>query len=133
MLPTLSVCHSERSEELFVAMRLRARIAPERKPMIDLPEEYKKFLASGLREGPLTLDPGWYQLWPLAEVAQLNMDYQIERWAPGFLAFGSSGGGEILVFDASHRIFIIPAIGMSPGLARLVANSWSEFENSIEK
>jgi len=101
--------------------------------MIDLPEEYKRFLASGSREGPLTIDPGWYQLWPLAEIAELNAGYQIEQFAPGFLAFGSNGGGEILVFDARHRVFMIPAVGMSPDQARLVADSWTEFENSIEK
>ena len=100
---------------------------------IELPEEYKRFSATGPAEGELAVDPGWYQLWPLDDVAEQNKSYQIEEFAPGFLAFGSSGGGEILAFDSKHRIFMIPAVGMSPDEARLVTESWADFERAIAR
>jgi len=100
---------------------------------IEFPEEYKRFLATGPVEGGLSVQPLWYQLWPLDRVAEYNKGYKIEEFAPGFLAFGSSGGGEILAFDVKHRIFMIPAVGMSPDEARLVAETWQDFERAIER
>jgi len=32
-----------------------------------------------------------------------------------------------------HRIFMIPAVGMSPDEARLVAETWQDFERAIER
>jgi len=34
----------------------------------------------------------------LAEIEGLNADYEVARWAPGFLAFATSGGGEMYAF-----------------------------------
>ncbi len=99
---------------------------------IELPEEYKRFLATGRVEGGLSVEPLWYQLWPLDRIAEYNKGYRIEEFAPGFLAFGSSGGGDILVFDDKHRVFSIPAVGMSQQEARLVAETWQDFEQAIE-
>ena len=82
--------------------------------MFDLPEEYKKFVKAGSLEGELSIDPGWYQLWPLDQVAELNRNYEIEEFAPGFLAFGSNGGGEIFAFDHQYRIYMLPASACVP-------------------
>ena len=99
-----------------------------------LPEQYVAYLASGApREGALSIDPGWFQLWPPGEVERWNREYQVEEFAPGFLGFGSSGGGEMLAFDADGRIVMIPMVGMSPHGATPVAGSWSEFADRIER
>ena len=50
------------------------------------------------------------------------------RFAPGFLGFGSNGGGELLAFDAAGRIVMLPMVGMSAHDAKLVAGSWSELD-----
>jgi hypothetical protein len=63
----------------------------------------------------------------------LNLGYQVPEFAPGFLGFGSSGGGEMLAFDADGRVVMIPFIPMSPELALPVADSWSEFVERIER
>jgi len=98
-----------------------------------LPPEYVSYCAgTGPQEGGLTVEPGWFQLWPLDEVAQLNNDYQIPESIPGFLGFGSSGGGELLAFDAAGRIVMIPFIPISAEEARLVADSWGDFVEKIE-
>ena len=33
-------------------------------------------------------------LWPIEKLRELNDAYQVEQYAPGFLIFGSDGGGE---------------------------------------
>jgi hypothetical protein len=57
-----------------------------------LPEEYVRYFAGGgPKEGGLSVDPGWFQLWSPAEIESLNRDYQVEKFAEGFLGFGSNG------------------------------------------
>jgi hypothetical protein len=63
----------------------------------------------------------------------MNRDYHIREFAPGFLGFGSSGGGELLAFDASGRVVMIPFIALSPEHALPVAGSWSEFIERMER
>jgi hypothetical protein len=56
----------------------------------------------------------------------------VEAESPGFVAFGSNGGGEMLAFDAEGRVFMIPFVGMSVRDAKPIAASWSEFVEKIE-
>lgn len=57
----------------------------------------------------------------------MNKGYEVAEYAPGFLGFASSGGGEMLAFDKDNKIFSIPFIGMSPKEALPVAKNWEEF------
>lgn len=99
-----------------------------------LPPQYVGYFASDApKEGALAVAPGWFQLWSPTEVEQLNGDYHVSEFAPGFLGFGSSGGGELLAFDSEGRVFMLPMVGMSPDQARPVADSWSEFIARIER
>jgi hypothetical protein len=99
-----------------------------------LPNAYVRYYAgNGPKEGGLSVDPGWFQLWPPAKIKQLNRDYEVQESVPGFLGFGSSGGGELLAFDARGRVFMIPFIVMSADEAILVADSWAEFVERIEQ
>lgn len=98
-----------------------------------LPEDYIHYMSgNSLTEGGLTVEPGWFQLWPLNEVSKWNREYQVEKFAPGFLGFGSSGGGEMLAFDAEGRIVMLPFVGMCPADAKLVAESWEQFVENME-
>ena len=99
-----------------------------------LPQQYfDYFVGNGLKEGALSVEPGWFQLWPPTEVEQWNRAYRVHEFAPGFLGFGSSGGGEMLAFDVNGRVVMIPMVGMSPDEAKLVADSWIEFVEKIER
>jgi len=99
-----------------------------------LPPEYVSYFAGdGRKEGGLTVEPRWFQLWPPTEVERWNREYHVSEFAPGFLGFGSSGGGEMLAFDTEGAVVMIPFIGMSPGEAKAVADSWSEFVAKIER
>ena len=99
-----------------------------------LPPQYVTYFAGdGPKEGALSVGPGWFQLWPPDEIERWNREYQVRQFASGFLGFGSSGGGEILAFDAVGRVVMIPFVGMSADEARQVANSWSEFVARMEQ
>jgi hypothetical protein len=99
-----------------------------------VPEQYAEYFASDSpKEGALSVDPGWFQLWSPAELERMNRDYEVPTNAPGFVGFGSSGGGELLAFDADGRIVMIPFIPMSPEHALPVADSWNEFVARIER
>lgn len=66
-------------------------------------------------EGDLAVDPGWIAFWPAADVARHNAGYRVSEFLPGFLGFGSNGGGELLAFDTrAHpwRVCMIPFIPM---------------------
>ncbi len=76
--------------------------------------------------------PGWFQLWPLSQIEALNRDYQVQAYAPGFLGFGSSGGGELFAFDNQGCIVMIPFIGMSLSEAITIAESWNDFVSKID-
>lgn len=41
--------------------------------------------------------------WAVDELAPLNRDYQVQEYVPGFLVFGSSGGGEAYGFDTRRK------------------------------
>jgi len=83
-------------------------------------------------EGGLAMDPGWFQLWPEAEIQQFNVAYEVHTFAPNHYGFGSNGGGELLAFDRQGHIVMIPFIGDGEADAKLVATSWHEFEAAME-
>jgi hypothetical protein len=102
--------------------------------MITLPTEFVAYWSSDYpKEGSLALKPGRFQLWRPEQVPELNEAYDVAKCAPGFLAFGSDGGGEMLVFDTSLRVFMIPFVGMHSREAILVAESWDDFVSKIKQ
>jgi hypothetical protein len=52
-------------------------------------------------------------LWESTEVLEVNVDYQVAEYAPGFTIFGSDGGGMAYAFECtSGFIYEFPFIGM---------------------
>ncbi|MGD0950275.1 MAG: SMI1/KNR4 family protein [Candidatus Binatia bacterium] len=102
--------------------------------MITLPTEFVAYWSSDHpKEGSLGVKPGWFQLWRPDQVREFNEAYEVAKYAPGFLAFGSNGGAEMLAFDTSLRVFMVPFVGMHTGEAILVAESWDDFVSKIEQ
>jgi hypothetical protein len=98
------------------------------------PDEYVRYCTGdGPKEGGLSVEPGWFMLWPLAEIEQLNRDYHVQELLPGFLGFGSNGGGELLAFDSRGHVFMVPFLPMEASEAKPVADSWAEFAERIER
>jgi len=98
---------------------------------LDFPAEYTRFLLwSNGGEGELSVEPGWFSLWPAEEVVELNEGYEVQTRLPGFFGFGSSGGGELLAFDTRTtpwNILSIPFIPLYEEEAVLVAANLGEF------
>ena len=92
-----------------------------------LPDDYAAYIdGSGVSEGFTDGPPGYFQLWHPDEVESRNAAMQVQTLAPGFLGFGSDGGGELLAFDVAGAVFMLPMIGMEPQYAKKIADSWSE-------
>ena len=94
-----------------------------------LPAEYVEFLKT-IEGGEGFIGNSYLILWRVDEIAPLNRSYEVEKDAPGFLAFGSDGGGEAYGFDMRDeacRIVQIPFIGMSWNEAQPMGESFSAF------
>jgi len=99
-----------------------------------LPEEYIEYLQVGNPTFGFTdLElGGYFDLEPLDTLEKMNKDVEIGKYAPGFFAFASDGGGELLAFDNDGKVYSVPLIGMDSKAAVLVANSWSEYVSHIQ-
>jgi hypothetical protein len=76
--------------------------------------------------------PGWFQLWSLGEIEEMNRGYEVQQNVPGYTGFGSNGGLEMLAFSPDGKVVAIPFIGMEAEEAILVADSWDAFERRIK-
>jgi hypothetical protein len=99
---------------------------------LPLPAEYIAFLReSNGGEGNLDVEPGWCQLWPAAEVIAHNASYDVQAELPGFLAFGSSGAGQLLAFDGRGQrpfpVVAVPYVALGPEEASPVAADFTSF------
>lgn len=100
---------------------------------MEVPAAYTDYMrGGGCVESILTCEfPSYMVLWQLDKLDEFNRDYEVPQYAPGFRCFGGSGGGELLAFDEQDAVVCLPAIGMEPKHAILVAHSWNEFVRFI--
>jgi hypothetical protein len=102
----------------------------------ELPESFLSFHRQyGAIEGELRIPPYWFHLWSAEDLLKANQDYQVQELLPGWFAFGSSGGGEMLAFDArgTHpwKVYRVPFIGMDESQALFIAEDFMAFVQSI--
>ena len=100
--------------------------------MASLPQELVEYHRSSK---PLyceiSVQPWRCEFWPLDEVLKHNRDYMVPEFAPGYLGFATSGGGEMYTFSPSGRIVCLAFVGMSPKEDLPVAETWQEFEDML--
>jgi hypothetical protein len=98
-----------------------------------LPAAYLEFLRSANGgEGDLGVEPGWMQLWPAEKVAELNSQYRVPEFLPGFLGFGSNGGGELIAFNIqSGRVYMVPLVPMKEAEAVEIAPDFSSLRREF--
>ena len=100
-----------------------------------LPSDYLNFLLfSNGTDAPLPILPYGCNLFSAEEVLEANQDYELEKYLPGYFAIGTSGGGELLVFDYSAipwRVCSVPAIGLSEANVLVVAQSFLDLLHLI--
>lgn len=100
---------------------------------MDIEAEVKTLRNEGYIEGELSVDPLWYIIWEPENLAEYNKGYELEKYAPGFTAFGSNGGNELLVVDEKGAVYTIPAIGMEPQYAYKISESISELRQFMQR
>ena len=98
-----------------------------------LEAEIKALRDSGYIEGELSVHPLWYILWEPENIAAYNKEYEVAEYAPGFTAFGSSGGNELLVVNKTGEIFTIPAICMEAQYAEKVASNFEALRPLMQR
>lgn len=103
---------------------------------LDFPEEYLNLLRySNGGEGELAAQPLWFSIFPIEEVLEVNRDYEIERYLPGYFAFGSNMGGEMLLFDTREskpwKVYYAPCIGMEEDQVVECTADFNEFVRAM--
>ncbi len=95
-----------------------------------MPVQYKSFM-SLYDGGEGFIGKQYLILWRTAELIEFNRDYEVAKYAPGLVLFGSNGGGEAFAFDATEaekmKIQMLPFIGMSLQDAKLIADTFEGF------
>ena len=97
-----------------------------------IPSELREYHESGAAlNGELGIPPWHCEFWPLSQVEFHNELYQVPANAPGYLGFGTSGGGEMYAFSPRGDIVCLAFVGMSPGEELAIAPSWAVFRGML--
>ena len=109
--------------------------ATEKQLNAELPREYKGFLRSS-NGGDGFVGKKYVILWSVDELPSMNQSYEVQKYVPGLLVFGSSGGGEAYGFDTRFPdwpIVQVPFVGMEWAVAEPMGSSFSEFLEQLYK
>lgn len=99
-----------------------------------LPEDYRSFLIKR-NGGEGFIGNSYVILFRVEELAQFNREYEVDKYAPGLILFGSNGGGEGFAFDGRKSVMPIvqiPFVGMELTYADFVADGFSQFLSVIQ-
>jgi len=102
----------------------------ERQLGVRLPLEYTEFLKKTDGGEGFIGSTAYVILWPLSELGVMNQAYEIQKYVPGLLIFGSDGGGEMFGFDtrsSQWAIVRVPFVGMTWDLAQTLGTTFNEF------
>jgi cell wall assembly regulator SMI1 len=93
-----------------------------------LPDDYKSFLLEH-NGGEGFIGEHYLILWKVEVLSDFNDGYEISKYAPGFIVFGSNGGGDGFAFDtrtSPYRVMQVPFVGMSADDGFRVAENFNE-------
>jgi hypothetical protein len=99
---------------------------------LDFPEEYLGLLRySNGGEGELAVEPWWFVIDPVEDVVERNKDLEIARDLPGYFRFGSSGGGDSLLFNTREsrpwKVYCVDDVGMEEEYVKESAPNFGAF------
>jgi hypothetical protein len=95
-----------------------------------LPKEYIEFLLHANGGEGVIGDNAYLVLWRVEDLPEINAGYQVQIYAPGFVMFGSDGGGEAFAFDMRSQvkgIVMLPFVGMAVDEIQHVAHNFWHF------
>lgn len=102
---------------------------------VQLPQDYVCFLRK-MNGGEGEFGEAYFKLWSLKLIVENNKGYKVEEFWPGFLAFGSDGGGEAFGFDlrtAAKEIVAIPFVSVGWRDSIRVAPTFTTFLEAMYK
>jgi len=102
----------------------------ERQLGVKLPLEYVEFLKRSNGGEGFIGKSAYVILWAVGELASLNEAYEVQKYMPELLLFGSDGGGEAFGFDTRDPqcpIVQVPFVGMSWDVAWAMGATFNEF------
>ncbi|WP_244508374.1 SMI1/KNR4 family protein [Mesorhizobium sp. LCM 4577] len=102
---------------------------------VELPKDYTDFLREH-NGGEGFVHDNYVVFFKAEELADFNREYEVEKYAPGILLFGSNGGGEGYGFDTQDpnmSIVRVPFVGMNRKLALKTARNIADlFSRLVE-
>jgi len=93
-----------------------------------LPGDYVEFLKLGNGGEGFVGASEYLILWGAEELVSMNEAYEVQKYVPGLLLFGSNGGGEAYGFDTRSPEWLVvrvPFVGMDWNLAQFVSTSFT--------
>jgi len=100
---------------VYEAASEQALEAAERGLACRLPDDYRAFLLI-YNGGEGFVGRHYLVLWQAEQLVRFNQGYEVPEYAPGFVMFGSTGGGDGFAFDtrtSPYPVVEVPFIGMS--------------------
>lgn len=96
---------------------------------LTLPPDYKSFLSVANGGEGMVGTNAYLILWGIEELTPLNKAYQVEKYVPGLLFFGSDGGGEAYAFNTCNkmRVVRVPFVGMGVSTVQPIAENFTDF------
>jgi len=95
-----------------------------------LPSDFKELLKIS-NGGEGNIGNQYLIIWAIEELAAYNEQYEVAKYAPGLLVFGSNGGGEAYAFDyrigSCSGVVKIPFVGMTLQYAEDFAPNFIDF------
>lgn len=80
----------------------------------------------------LSVWPWNCEFWPVDQVDEYNMSYQVPERAPGYVGFAASGTGQMFAVAPQGEVVSLPFIDMTPTAATVLASNWTAFENLLQ-
>lgn len=103
-------------------------------PEYNLPQDYLAFMHQhNGGEGPVGKN-AYIQLIPLEELASFNKDYEIEKYFPNIILFGTDLGGTLFGYEHKKKMYCaIDSCSMFEEDVRYTAKSFDGFILAVDK
>lgn len=106
----------------------------ERIQGLSLPACYRDFLKKGNGgEGPVG-EFGYANFWKLEDISNLNLDYKVQEYLPGYLVIGSDGGGEAFAIKRDGAVYVqVPFVGLSEEDCQVMGNTFGALLDHLSR
>ena len=96
---------------------------------IKLPQDYIEYMKNNNGYTGMIKEE-YYDIWKLEDIIPRNEAYQVQKFFPNLIYFGSNGGDEAFAFDKSNNMCIvsIPFIGTEDNKI-VIADNFNVFIN----